>query len=93
MKKQKPKPAPVSPFVSPCTIMLKIVPVLRYHLPNKNPLKLPIANKNPTAVPYPTGNTNSHPNSNIIGTKGIRKNELNADTKLAHTKESVSSRG
>jgi hypothetical protein len=54
-----------------------------------NPLKFPIANKNPTAAPYPTGNTNSHPNSSIIGTKGIRKRELKADTKLAKTNESV----
>lgn len=58
-------------------------------VPSKNPQKLPMANKNPTAVPSPTGNTNSHPNSNIIGTSGINQNELNADIRLTKTKDYV----
>jgi len=62
-------------------------------IPSKNPLKFPIANKNPTAVPYPTGKTNSQPNSSMIGTRGIKKKELNAETKLAQTREFVSNIG
>ena len=62
-------------------------------LPKTNPLKLPIANRKPTAVPSPTGNANSQPSSNMIGTNGMRKNELNAEIKLTNANESVSKRG
>lgn len=62
-------------------------------IPNKNPLKFPIANKNPTAVPYPTGKTSSHPSYSMIGTRGIKKNELKAETSEANTSESVYNNG
>ena len=64
-----------------------------YKLPKRKPLKLPIAKRKPTAVPYPTGKTSSHPSSNMIGTKGIKNNELKADIRLTKTTESVSNMG
>lgn len=73
---QKPSPPPVCAFDSPFTMTVIIKP-------NKNPPKLPIANKSPTADPSPTGKTSSHPSSNIIGTKGIKKKELKAEIRLA----------
>ena len=61
--------------------------------PSKNPEKLPIAKRSPAAEPSPTGNTSSHPSSNMIGTSGIRKNEFNIEIKLAHQIEYVCSSG
>lgn len=51
--------------------------------PSKNPPKFPTANSRPTAEPYPTGKTSSQPNSNIIGTRGIKKKEFIAEIRLA----------
>lgn len=61
--------------------------------PNMKPPKFPMANNSPTADPSPTGKTSSQPSSNMIGTSGIRKNELIADMRLAKTKFSVISKG
>jgi len=54
---------------------------------------LPVANNKPVAEPSPTGKASSHPSYSIIGTSGIRKNELNADTKLAQKSDPVSING
>lgn len=67
--KQKPSPPADCAFDSPCTINDK-------NKPNTKPAKLPIANSNPAAAPSPTGKASSHDNSSIIGTRGIKKNEL-----------------
>lgn len=61
--------------------------------PSKNPPKLPTAKRRPTAEPSPTGKTNSHPSYSMIGTNGIKKNELKADMKLATAKISGSKSG
>lgn len=47
----------------------------------------------PTADPSPTGKTSSHPNYNMIGTKGIKKKEFRAEMKLAKKRFSVRSKG
>ena len=52
-----------------------------------------MANNNPAAVPSPTGKAISQANYNIIGTKGMRKKELQAETRLAKTSMFVYSRG
>lgn len=54
--------------------------------PKRKPPKLPIAKRSPTAEPSPTGKTSSHPNSSIMGTRGIKKNELKAEMKLTKNK-------
>jgi hypothetical protein len=61
--------------------------------PRTNPPKFPTAKSSPTAEPSPTGKTSSHPNSSIMGTRGIRKNELKAEIKLARNKLLVKRRG
>lgn len=61
--------------------------------PRRKPPKFPMAKSIPTADPSPTGNTSSQPNSNIIGTKGIKKNELIAEMRLAKNKFSTSING
>lgn len=84
--KQKPNPPADCPFDYPWTIKER-------NIPKRNPEKLPIANSRPAAAPSPTGKAVSHANSSIIGTKGIRKNELYAETRLASANTLVSSRG
>ena len=76
MPKQKIRPFSDCCFVYPFTNML----IIR---PRRKPKKLPIAKSIPTAEPSPTGKTSSHPSSNMIGTKGIKKKELKAEIKLA----------
>lgn len=83
---QNPRPPKVYPLDSPFTIVL-------IKSPSKNPEKFPIANSNPTAAPYPTGKANSHPNSSIIGTKGIKKNELKAEIPPARKRDPVYNKG
>lgn len=83
---QKPRPAAVCSLVSPFTMSVMINP-------RRNPPKLPQANNNPTADPSPTGNTNSQPSYNIIGTKGIKKKELKAEIKLARARVYVIRKG
>ena len=80
--RQSMSPARDWPADYPFTIMLK-------KSPSKKPPKLPTANSSPTAEPYPTGKTSSHPSSSMMGTKGMRKNELKAETKLTRSKERV----
>lgn len=83
---QNPSPPALWPLVYPLTIT-----VIRS--PSKKPPKLPIAKSIPTAVPSPMGKTSSHPNSSMMGTRGIKKNELNAEMKLAMNKISVNNNG
>ena len=85
--KQNNKAARVLPALVPSpTIKLKINP-------KRKPKKFPIAKRSPTAEPSPTGKASSHPNSSIIGTKGIKKNELKADMKEARNRDPVLRRG
>ena len=84
--KQKAIPPSDCSFVYPRTIMVM-------QIPRRKPAKFPIAKSIPVAVPSATGKAISQPSSSIMGTKGIKKNELYADTKLASTKMLVSRRG
>lgn len=54
--------------------------------PKTNPPRFPKAKRSPTAKPSPTGKTISHPSSRIIGTRGIKKKELNAEIRLTGIK-------
>jgi hypothetical protein len=67
--KQNPIPPAVCALDSPCTIILK-------NSPRKKPKRFPTAKRSPVAEPYPTGKASSHPSSSMIGTSGMRKNEL-----------------
>jgi hypothetical protein len=69
-------PFTVPILVSPSTRILIIAPKSTHKIPNTNPNKFPKAKSSPTADPSPTGNTNSHPSSSMIGTSGIKKKEL-----------------
>ena len=77
--KQKASPPRDYDFDSPLTIRVK-------QTPKMNPAKFPIANNMPVAVPSATGKAISQPNSSMMGTSGIKKNELNAETRLARAR-------
>lgn len=74
--KQKARPPKDYSLLSPLTIRVR-------QTPRMNPAKFPIANNMPVAVPSATGKAISQPNSSMMGTSGIKKNELKAETKLA----------